>query len=400
MSSLKKLESRRGLKKMLSRTILHPRRRVLGIISSQLGQSNTSRKVHESRANPSGSNVSQSQLEKVYRWTFFKGRAGESAPLRLVMDNIEAILLDRKSVARSGTIKIPDVWLADTNIGIDNPSPFQMLRKALLFYLEYANKEHIKYQGSHKTTPPPFDLKGNQGTSDKSTLDLSLYDSDNVHASGALSIEWTMLKLLAFPGAPNTISEMDVERHIGSILTGIFNVRGCTRYSSTTLKYPTILGCFGSYPRPHTACQISAEQLPGIKFCRPLVLAGEAKKQQNYVPQEDAPSGSANPHGKPQVRLPRPASQLAWAFQPALELFIVELITKYKNPGGKTWKEEWDPLAYAPIPSHMVVFGIVYDKDGLVIYSYSPTYKVLDGKSTSERNCFEHCSLSSLGVTS
>ncbi|GBE84368.1 hypothetical protein SCP_0603470 [Sparassis crispa] len=43
------------------------------------------------------SNVSQSQLEKVYRWTFFKGRAGESAPLRLVMDNIEAILLDRKS---------------------------------------------------------------------------------------------------------------------------------------------------------------------------------------------------------------------------------------------------------------------------------------------------------------
>ncbi|KAL6299367.1 hypothetical protein BKA93DRAFT_829937 [Sparassis latifolia] len=255
-----------------------------------------------------------------------------------------------------------------------------MLSKALLLYLEYANEEHITRQSPQNPQRPLFDLSADQTASAGPALDLRLYDSHNAHSSRVLSMETTVLKLLAFPGIQNTISEMDVERQIGSILTGIFNIRGCTTYSSTALKYPTILGCFGSYSRPDVACQISVERLPGIKFCRPLVLAGEARRPQNRVPQKDAPSGSATPSDESPVRLPRPALKLAWAFQPTLELFIMDLITRYGNPSENTWKKEWDPLANAAIPSHMVVFGIVYDKNGIVVYSYAPTYSVSNGK--------------------
>ncbi|GBE84400.1 hypothetical protein SCP_0603790 [Sparassis crispa] len=345
------------------------------------------------------SNVSQNQLEQVYNWTFSKGRVGESVPLRHVTRHAVKILIGETSAANSSTIKIPDAWLANRQVQINEASPFRMLRKTLLLYLEYANEEHIKYrEGLDEAPTPLFDLSGDRKTGAESILDLSLYDSENVHSSGALSIECAMLKLFGYPGTLKTISEMDVERHIGPILSGIFNIPGCAGLSSTILKYPTILSCFDSYPRPDHACQISAERLPGIKFCRPLVLAGEARRPQSRVPQvEDTPSGSAS---NSRVKFPRPASQLAWAFQPTLELFIMDLVTKYRNPGGKTWKKEWDPLANAAIPSHMVVFGIVYDTDGIIFYFYSPTYKVSDGKYTSERYCFEHCSLPLLGVTS
>ncbi|KAL6299365.1 hypothetical protein BKA93DRAFT_829936 [Sparassis latifolia] len=348
------------------------------------------------------SNVSQSQLEQVYNWKFYSNYIGDSSQRisQLVTDHIERLLIVRASSARSGIIKIPKEWCTDTNVEVNEASPSQILRKALRLYIEYANEEHIN---NEMPLPPPFDLTGDQSSSAEPvlvTLDLSLYDSHNAHSSRALSMEWTILKLLAFPGTQDSISEMDVERHIGSILTGLFNIRGCTRYSSTALKYPTAFACFGSYPRPDAACQISGKELPTIKFCRPLVLAGEAKRRPSPVLQEVAPSGSAIPSDESPVRLPRPASQLAWAFQPTLELFIVDLVTKYRNPDGKTWKKEWNPLAKAKaaIPGQMVVFGIIYDKNGIVIYSYAPTYKVSNGKvnwgfecrqvSTEHEHCF------------
>jgi hypothetical protein len=47
----------------------------------------------------------------------------------------------------------------------------------------------------------------------------------------ALCIEWTMLKILGYPGVSECRSELEVERHIGSNLAGIFQIVDCTTTS-------------------------------------------------------------------------------------------------------------------------------------------------------------------------
>lgn len=52
----------------------------------------------------------------------------------------------------------------------------------------------------------------------------------------ALGIQRTMVKILAFPGRTSYSSELDVERRIGSMLAGFFNIANCST-SSYVYKY-------------------------------------------------------------------------------------------------------------------------------------------------------------------
>jgi hypothetical protein len=155
----------------------------------------------------------------------------------------------------------------------------------------------------------------------------------------ARCVEWTMLKILGFPGVSKCRSEMDVERDVGSILAGFFNIQGCVTSayawslfishltadvfrSGNQIKFPTAVGCFGSFPKPDFGTRVrdASESLP--ELFRPSVLIGEAKRS---AMGKDKAMENKDAHSN------RISAQLAWAVQPTLVAIIADTLLKWEK---------------------------------------------------------------------
>ena len=60
---------------------------------------------------------------------------------------------------------------------------------------------------------------------------VTLHEAQKDDPEAALRVEWTLVKVLAFPRLDTYRSELEVERHIGSNLAGFFNIDNCTTSS-------------------------------------------------------------------------------------------------------------------------------------------------------------------------
>ena len=71
---------------------------------------------------------------------------------------------------------------------------------------------------------------------------VTLHESQTDDPKAALRVEWTIVKVLAFPLLDTYGSELEVERHIGSNLAGFFNIENCTTSSYVRWQWNLHIG--------------------------------------------------------------------------------------------------------------------------------------------------------------
>ena len=108
--------------------------------------------------------------------------------------------------------------------------------------------------------------------------------------------------------------------------------------SGTELKFPTAIGCFGSFSKPDFAVRINDSQLK--QYLKPVVMLGEAKK--------DIDTQSSSP-------VHRVAAQLAWSAHQTLTILIMVAIDAHTRLGEK---QRWKNMVvyYQPSQTHRFTF--------------------------------------------
>jgi hypothetical protein len=104
--------------------------------------------------------------------------------------------------------------------------------------------------------------------------------------------------------------------------------------SNTEVRFPTAIGCFGSFPKPDFASRLNVgvginKDIPAP--FRPVVLVGEAKRK--TPTKDEGTKQNPSPAGAETQRL---AAQLAWIVQPTLTLIIIDAVNKWEqaHPNG------------------------------------------------------------------
>ncbi|OBZ79538.1 hypothetical protein A0H81_00051 [Grifola frondosa] len=155
------------------------------------------------------------------------------------------------------------------------------------------------------------------------------------------------------------------------MLAGIFDVPRCDLYRAKEFLSPTTLTLPNVYYSPDFAAQVSRSNFSTPTSYRPVVLVGDANHE---LP------------GIWEVSMRGMAARLAHAVQPTLQMFMIDLTTRYRKPDG-SWDPTWDPFESAAIPEHMIVYGIAYDEFGVVIYAFFPRYVVDNDTRTLKWGC-------------
>ncbi|KAF8576731.1 hypothetical protein K439DRAFT_1622623 [Ramaria rubella] len=261
----------------------------------------------------SASNVEQSHLKLYYRWEFY----GEIQRLRDLneeagpsLEDVWAYISLAKRTNFRRALKLPDDW--------KNPS-----EDDVAFSTKTSLAVHLGVGADSATANMwkewiEFRPRKSIETLPDSEPKVISHEAGSNPGNPALCIEWTMLKILGFPGlrVDEYNSELEVERHIGSFFPGFFKIENCITSSGTEVRFPTAIGCFGSFPMPDFASRLDASILQSGNGLppsfRPVVLLGEGKRIINIIQDDGLPSNSPEQH--------RVTAQLAWAAQPTLSI--------------------------------------------------------------------------------
>ena len=106
--------------------------------------------------------------------------------------------------------------------------------------------------------------------------------------------------------------------------------------SGTELKFPTAIGCFGSFSRPDFATRIHSTNIK--QYLGPIVTLGEAKK--------DFSTGTP----VTQFHRHRVAAQLAWSAHPTLTIMILTAIKQHLQERQKAENSRRKPVCISFVP--------------------------------------------------
>ncbi|OBZ67080.1 hypothetical protein A0H81_12883 [Grifola frondosa] len=301
-------------------------------------------------------NVIREDLTKNYRWQFYnEHEVGISAYIEgytPALRTLDLLFLKNREFISKGGLKMPKEWNVQNEERGGSVTRSSLARQALVGYLKWLNEINVTVR--RRAVLFEFD-------------DIAGPDSDAVEQTNRTlspGIERTLMKIFDLRGLRYRALEMDAERQVGSTLAGVFDIPLCTRIRNKPLCYPTVLGCFGSYARPSLVCQLYDTHRDRLALCRPILLVGEAMRTISYD------HARFDDNNKDILAV---AARLACAVQPTLQLFMIHLTMKYRHSDG-TWDPQWDPFTGAKIPEHMVVFGIGYNQEGILIYAFFPRY--------------------------
>jgi len=345
--------------------------------------------------------VEEKELEARYRWQFDQSEELYGGDGCSAIDRKLDVLFGSESLGQSRALRIPEKWFdeskdLDSATGFDQSSQRSAVQSkgfsprseaaGVGYQLNLQNRAlkqliiHANLMVIHLDREQPFFeiqdcSRAENGILDPSNPNLAAYTwSRSDVPNDGLTIDRALYAVLTCPSLDST-SELDCERVVGAALAKLFNTPSYLRYSETLLQYPYCLGCCTSNASPDHATQMAQVKdvpngtlLQKLDYCRPLIMAAECKREAKW---------SSN---RP-VHWQKSAAQLASAYQPTLQMFIIDLVMKYKDLETGTWSDEFDPFNGAPIPEHMFLLGVIYDADGVQIYSFSPRYE-LKGRET------------------
>jgi len=106
--------------------------------------------------------------------------------------------------------------------------------------------------------------------------------------------------------------------------------------SGTELKFPTAIGCFGSFSRPDFVTRIHSTNIK--QYLGPIVTLGEAKK--------DFSTGTP----ATQFHRHRVAAQLAWSAHPTLTIMILTAIKQHLQERQKAENSRRKPVSFSSFP--------------------------------------------------
>ncbi|KAF8576730.1 hypothetical protein K439DRAFT_1640271 [Ramaria rubella] len=272
----------------------------------------------------------------------------------MALKDMEDYVYEVAYAISSSPLKLPDDWknpLGDDGVSlarrslavqlefIVNSPSFEFTQE-----IEFCSRESIKALPYTEPEVIPHEIKP---------------DSENP----SQCIEWTMLKLLKYPGATSCRSDLDSERHIRLCLAGFFKITGCTTFSNTEVKFPTAVGCFGRFSRPVLASRLDASVHPWENKVppsfRPVVLLCDGG---NPIDSENGGLSYGAPNGH------RLAAQLAWAAHPTLVVIIAHTMLEWQRENLAAPK----PKAPFKLPEYALIHGIAYDAHGILIYGFFP----------------------------
>ncbi|KAJ7509707.1 hypothetical protein B0H11DRAFT_1256013 [Mycena galericulata] len=185
--------------------------------------------------------------------------------------------------------------------------------------------------------------------------------------------EAALISLLRLSGPSveesHNISELSVERIVGSALSAVFHsVHQVHVISGQKLVAPDILRPLKSYPYPDLAAVRTAG---GKNQIEPVVIIGEGKVKKRGIGSDGDDEPPADPaKAEAILRRPNARAQMAAAVHPTLILLV---LAHYNNPANGLKIETLSSGKDYPKFDHKcMVYGIYYDEKEIRIYAHFP----------------------------
>ncbi|KAJ7157516.1 hypothetical protein C8R43DRAFT_948907 [Mycena crocata] len=161
----------------------------------------------------------------------------------------------------------------------------------------------------------------------------------------------------------NYVSELTVERLVGSALSGIFHVARCDIISGTKLEFPTCLKLSESSAYPDLA---TLRQSNDNNLLRAVVIIGEGKVRARGMHKKNPKGALSN---SPNVR-----AQIAAALHPTMILLILAHCSDLENKNKISLEDIKSPRpgVRAMFGSECMVYGVYYDEAEIIILAHFP----------------------------
>ncbi|KAJ7157509.1 hypothetical protein C8R43DRAFT_996686 [Mycena crocata] len=190
----------------------------------------------------------------------------------------------------------------------------------------------------------------------------------------------SLLRLIAVDkhGTPR-VTELTVERLVGSALMGIFDIKACDIISGAKLDFPNYLRPWQkSVAFPDIA---SLRQSNQNSLLRAVVAIGEGKIRERGMHKHKSSSKSPEESKAPDVR-----AQIAVAIHPTMILLVIAHCSfsdpKEKNIPLKEIQSP-NPLAMAQFGWECLIYGVYYDETEVTILAHFPQILRRDGAAKS-----------------
>ncbi|KAJ7769046.1 hypothetical protein B0H14DRAFT_3591423 [Mycena olivaceomarginata] len=163
--------------------------------------------------------------------------------------------------------------------------------------------------------------------------------------------------------ATQNVSELTVERVVGSALSGVF-------YSANEVHIWSEAGCSQHSIRPSKAFafpDIGAVRARGqANHIQPVVIIGEGKVKRRGLSDDD----------KPNVNKPSPRAQMAAAVHPTLILLVIS----HYEENNLSLEDLHSSTTFPLFDEKSMVYGIYYDEKEIRVYTHFPQVDRVDGR--------------------